>query len=267
MDKYNQEIIGGTLEQRKSLEARMDTDDAEFQKSLEGEMEKTAEQLKMINVINELLEQEFKRLGIQEAPRHINPERVHFLSQEAWNKDKDFKKHPDGGGVYSKPGVIYINVESCGNKEKLLQIFLHEAIHFVSKQKMVITKNGTAIDYRAGYEMQDPKRRKQEFHLLNETIINITVEDMLTRHKERLQKEFGLSSDSFETFLEHETNVMIARLLGRVTVIRNENSRELFDRFMKGQFTGEMMHVRDIEKFYGKGTLRTIASVGEDTEK
>ena len=47
---------------------------------------------------------------------------------------------------------------------------------------------------------------------------------------------------------------------------KNSESKEaVWMRFKKGEFTGEMMHLREVERTFGKGALRVLAALGSGT--
>jgi len=45
-------------------------------------------------------------------------------------------------------------------------------------------------------------------------------------------------------------------VLEKIAKNNKEKPEQVWQRFKKGFFTGEMMHLRDVEKTFGKGALR-----------
>jgi hypothetical protein len=48
-----------------------------------------------------------------------------------------------------------------------------------------------------------------------------------------------------------------------VAKAKNETRDEVWQRIKKGYFTGELMHLRDIERTLGPGTLEKVAAAGD----
>ncbi len=47
---------------------------------------------------------------------------------------------------------------------------------------------------------------------------------------------------------------------------KGEDENAVWQKIKRGQFTGEMMHLRDVEKYLGKGVLKKIAHWNERIE-
>jgi hypothetical protein len=50
-------------------------------------------------------------------------------------------------------------------------------------------------------------------------------------------------------------------IIQKVAEKKGEDRELVWQRFKRGLFSGEMMHLRDIEETFGKGSLRILASL------
>ena len=228
----------------------------------EGELEKTPEELEVIATINEYLKQEFEEMGIKDTPS-INPEQIHILPPEI------FKKYSkNGSGVYSP---MY-NSTICKREENRLQLYktmLHECVHMVSAQKYhADIKKKDISEYRTGYGLKNVMDQHEHFRGLNEAITENITKDILHKNKDNLIKKFNIpEEESNNTNLSYtDYRAILNVIIKKVAKYKGEDEAIVWKRIKKGQFTGEMMHLRDIEKTFGKGSLRVLASLGSGTK-
>ena len=97
-DSEKDRLVSGLMKRKK-----------EYQQRIEGEYEKTEEELRFIELINKYIEEEFKELGIENFSK-INPNQLHIVSRDSYEKlevNKDFI-----GYVSPMQSVAYINKDT-----------------------------------------------------------------------------------------------------------------------------------------------------------
>ena len=55
-------------------------------------------------------------------------------------------------------------------------------------------------------------------------------------------------------------------IIFRISEKQGEEYQTVWKRFERGYFTGEMMHMRDVERTFGKGSLRILAAAYPESE-
>jgi hypothetical protein len=55
---------------------------------------------------------------------------------------------------------------------------------------------------------------------------------------------------------------IIDLVIDKIAAKKGESKDEVWNRFKKGFFDGSMMHLRDVEETFGKGSLRVFAHIG-----
>lgn len=224
----------------------------------EIEIRKGREERMVINRFNEFLAEEAARYGV--AAPVFPMERVRILEEEDYDRimRMDTKKSL---GVYSQlAGTILLR----GKSLKSLHILMHELLHYYSFQKIDQDNNGERIGVRLGYDGYD----SHTFVGFNEGVTEIVAADILARHREEIERIIR-SFRSGEAG-ENEKEAFFRPALGRfVRFVRmvvekmaeknGKKSEEVFEKFEEGMFSGRMMHLREIEKTFGPGSLRLLA--------
>lgn len=156
---------------------------------------------------------------------------------------------------------ILLNIVKKINYETIL----HEATHAKSFHKREISNN-TSVNrsYRTGYNVERARDGKEQyFSGFNEAIVDKTTLDIVLREN----KDYSSSKKDISRFLFYLNSGYRAEMMTVDSIIKNvakhkkESEKEVWDRFKKGQFTGDMMHLRDIEEAYGPGALRILATM------
>jgi rubrerythrin len=226
---------------------------------MEGEHEKSTEEQKIIDAGRDFLKSLSQKLGI-EIP--ILPHQaIHVLSRE---KFQELFPEAEAPAFYDPMDqAIYLDRDfEKENKPHALSHLIHEMIHASSFHKYYAdAEHKIVTEYRIGYWIKIPSKENQEyFYDLNEAITaDLTFEfyNWLTKNRPDLQKELSLEKESHAFFSDK-----IAELDDIIKMIaknNNEPQENIRRRFIKGLFTGEMTHLRDIERIFGKGSLRRIA--------
>lgn len=231
--------------------------------SLEGEQQKTEEEIKMIQTVNEFIAEEFKRLEIQEPFIPIDPEQVHLLSRETYQRKFDMAT--DDGSAHPVSHEVYI-VKDDFSRNYLFSTLLHEILHMASHQKFYAdTDNHNIYDYRVGYRLRNQKE-EDLFRGFNEIMTDFTLFKIWGRHRDDLEAKLSFTKDEANNtavayFVRYKS--LLDDILKRVAEHRNEKPEQTADRFSKGMFTGEMMHLRDVEKVYGENAIEVLSLLGK----
>lgn len=232
------------------------------------ELPLTPERQKMIAVVVAVFEEHFKRIGIPWKPE-FPVERFHFFDREGF--DAQFPEHAGNTGFHGKYDMIGIVEE--GDSEKTLLNFFHEMVHSVSVQKYMLTENQEQLLlYRTGYEGVDTRdqdkgvdQKKTHLNAFNEGMAEMTALRMILRYKDILVKRLGFEKGFEERAAKNWAYGNCIQLLDLIItkLDARKGGKDGFDTWKKmerGQYTGEMMWMRDIDNEFGKGALRELDS-------
>lgn len=226
----------------------------------EGELKKTPEELAAIEFFDGLLKMEFLDLEIPEVPE-LRPERFHIMS-EAWC-DANMGKS-DHGAYFSFGDNAVLSRRRSGSRLDFYNTISHEAIHSVSRQKHWVDIEKKKIDsYRVGYRVKNVSNQDSpHVHLkaFNEGVVETTAEEFFTRNSQAIGKKLSIPERELEkcTFGYVTFRRVVKDLCQGLAQAQNGKPQDVWNKIKKGQFTGEMMHLRDIEFAYGKGALRIL---------
>jgi hypothetical protein len=276
MNMLPEHKIIGNLSEQDLAEARGDLG-AEHQKGLEpleGEREKRPDELRFIEKINQYLAEEFKELGIDGTPR-VLPERVHILPPDAYRKH--FPDKVTAGFYDSIFGSVYLADE--GLCRLLLYVnILHESLHLLSKQKWLVRRDVGADNelhfwqHRSGYRSfssyADKREKTQHEHFqgLNEAVIDKLVLEIMRKHFDELVQELAITPEEkaeIGPYYQFEFIEVLDIIIKRLAESMQVSEREIWKKFARGLFTGEMMHLREVERFFGKDALRVLGALGD----
>jgi hypothetical protein len=273
MNMLPEHKIIGNLSEQDLAEARgvLDSDHQKGLEPLEGEREKRPDELRFIEKINQYLAEEFKELGIDGTPR-VLPERIHILPIV------EYKKHfPDGDHIglhVSSLDAVYFADQ--GRSRLWLYVgILHELLHLLSKQKWLVRRDAQDNkllfwQHRSGYRSfrsdADKQKMHEHFNGLNEAVIDKLALEIMRKHADELVQELAITPEEkaetgayYEFELIEILDIIIQRLAERMQV----SEREIWKKFARGLFTGEMMHLREVERFFGKDALRVLGALGD----
>lgn len=233
------------------------------------ELEKTADQVWFLEKIEEYFNEELRALEIQE-PVKVDPNRYHFLPRGSFLRH--FPEARNSLAVYQQRLFgIFIGAGATTRSPELFHAVFHESTHAVSYQSIIAhLKQGKGIlsEYRGGYSFRDSDNPERfEFVGLNEAVTEKTTIELLTRHIEELRARLNFSSEDAKE-LQEENPVykkyidLVNILISAIAQHRGQNPETVWQRFKKGMFTGNMMHLRDVDRIFGNGSLRLLSSVG-----
>ena len=131
----------------------------EGMEKIDGEIEKSPEETRWILMVNEYIDKEVEKLGLEQKNTLLK-EQVHMLSEKSFNKN--VKSRDADGAFRSMEQGIYIEKENR-NRIQILKTVLHEALHFKSLQKFYVDSNRMKIDViKLGYQTYKPDENDHE---------------------------------------------------------------------------------------------------------
>lgn len=241
------------------------------------ELPKNEEDLEMISRLNLWIEEYLKNIGGEGFVKKVDPEQIIILSDDDFVKigrdifDSDWSSY--SGKMI--PGVDIIFVKRLPETERfgIIVSLLHEVVHVNSKFRLNIFKNDERGGSRSGYSTKSVKKDKHNefesyeyFDGLNEAIVQMTTLDILDKHTEELEKDYSITKKEQTAFrrqdiyvgYEYIFRIMIKKLAQEF----NLSQMEYWKKFRRNLFTGDLMFLRDVEKVFGKGSLRVLSFMG-----
>lgn len=279
MKGFEYNFVGKNSEQPEVKEAAMEILDQRSkeakEKKIPNEVPKTETEMQEIKEIENSVNRELKDLGL-EPDYQINPDDVHIVLVKRTNPF-----HFRGGSHNPmEPGIV-LNRENgktlyvrlmhkiiskfepiiTGDELKDLQvpILTHESIHNKSYHSHRISKEkdgslGVSA-YRLGYHIMSDKPEDIWFAGFNEAVTDKTMLDIMNKDKKEGEEKM-VSKSRYKFNLD-----LVDKIVEKIAIAKGETKDDVWKRFKVGQFTGNMMHLRDIEKVFGKDSLRVLAAM------
>jgi len=244
------------------LEGRKD----DAMKLIEGEYIKTPEELNVVKHINQYLNEEFKELDIKEKAK-ILPDQIHLLPTNIYNRLPSISsKEKLRAFFYSPNQAAYIDKDDAKSRLALYKTMFHESVHVASFLKFRIKKEeGKVNQYRVGYSTGVEEH--EHFTGLNEMVVDKLVHEMLRKHEKELLEEFKITPEESKQTIYYYPSNILDTIIGKIAEKNNEKEEVVWNQFKKGLFAGEMMHLREVERTFGKGSLRMLAALESGTKK
>lgn len=226
---------------------------------MDGEIEKTDEEVKFIEKINEYLKSEYEELGIfPDQQQFIDPRRVHILSASVFR----------GRKAGANERAIYVNVDEFyrdefiddfgeirfyKNKFAGFHKIFHESTHFVSAIKYHATRE-EITRYRSGFQIYNPKKKHGHFRGLNEAITEKITAELIENNREDIKKEFGLLNASCEGMGYADYINLLDIIIGSISKKTGNSEGETWKKFKKAMFTGQALDIlKEMQKTFGSG--------------
>lgn len=232
-------------------------------KLFDHEEEKTPQDEAVINELFSILEKEYQDLDLPEDYFYeLNKNKIHFLSNDEFIKAVPPAKDLKIGANAYPDGSYIIRREAFSTPLQFYKANLHELIHAASFKRFSLNDKSGSLDLdRIGY-------KGDKFSGFNEAMTDLMTIEFMEKNKEDLRLLINFSD---EEFLALEKSLypyysIVEKIIDSVSENNNEFRELTWKRFKKGMFTGEMMHLRDIEKTYGEGALSKLASLGYKKE-
>lgn len=266
MTMQEQPLIHGVTHEQEKKEAIRYLDHRFLvgREPIEGEEPKTEKEKQIIQMVNLFLVQEFERLEIEEPFIPILPEQIHLLSREVY-KTKTEREDTSHGFAVPTAQAVCINKNSSSQKSFFATVF-HEMVHLASHQKYSVHPENKKVQmYRIGYGVIN-QEGKDKFRGFNEFLTDAVVYEIWRRHIDELQEKLSFTKEEVNSISLSYFNKYKGLFRGIITQMAEngeQKPQEIADRILKGMFTGEMMHLRDIKKVYGENALEILSLLGK----
>ncbi len=216
----------------------------------------------------EMIAQEETFSGI--SPQEKRLERTHFLPKKKYEKI-----FGEGWGVYVKErDAIYMqehfllrgNISPERQRALRLRTLLHENIHSISYQEDMVSKNtGKMYARRSGYLFSSLDGRITKFRGLNEAINEKICFELFKNNEKELCELFPDSERKdwiFHSYSYPQEGAVLEFLLFELAKKTNRSQEEVWTEYRKGLCTGNMRHLKEVDRVYGPGSLRFLAAMG-----
>lgn len=262
-------IIGKELPEEDIKEVRglIEKARAEYLKPVEGEIEKNPDELRLITLINEYLNQELEKLGIDKKIS-VPPEAIHILEKEAYQE-----RYPKDTNATSaiEESAAFINNGTMDNRWKKYIVIAHEIIHLASWFSIYAEKKEKLYRlHSAGYRYEhDSESDHFHFHGLNEAVTQKMAEEFFHDQRQRIIRDFKFTpGEKRKIKPAYRENIAVLDLvISKIAQSKNEDPDSVWQRMKRGYFSGEKMHLRDIEKVFGKGSLRVLGAMSSQEKE
>ena len=295
-------VVGDIKEKQKAVILRMIAEcfDDQVFKELQGkEREKTANELKIIQLANDATNELRRHFGLPNFD--IPPKNIHVVRKENWPIRQ--------GAVYSSH-LQSVVVREPDAKMIFAATTVHEILHFKSYNALQATIRTKRLEvYRIGLSIFERNGDKVRFNNLNEAVTEELTKRMMTHvFRDRLfadereqtvamlENEPNLPATSGGNLFDDDTYYVAAKqgaegkrivnaygfgyqrertvLSSLVDKIcsrypdRYKNKDAVLEIFACGMMTGKLMEIgRLVEGAFGKGTLRSIAEMDDNVER
>ncbi len=265
--KENPKFIGRKYqeEEKEHFASSLQSFSKESSVPVEGELEKTLEEIKIIETINSLLDSELKSIGIKEYST-LSAEKIHLLSNSVF-----LKKFPDTNakGFFSSTlDSVYLNKESTDTKARFLSTLLHEAIHRASSVKFYGDLENSIYDARVGYRINSQWKdsgRQKRFRGFNELMVDYTTYKILSKNIEILESSFGITREDINgpiySYMDYEP--ILSSIVKKISEDKKTDPLEVFNNLEKGQFENNIFVLKEIENSFGEGSLSILSLLSE----
>lgn len=267
MENFN--LVGKNLNNKKVYkESQSKLTDQIFEKlrPVEGELEKTEQEKKMIMMVDILLEEVFEELDLEydhfidENQVHVIPENKH---SEYIGKGAEASYHSDDQQIYLERALFK---KLAGDHFHSL---LHESVHAVSHHKYFVHEHGQVDNYRLGYRTAHPTKDLEHFRAFNEAVTERITLEIINKKENELSEELSIPKESFgDAYMSYSEEVdVLETMIDTISEKTEKPFNEIWSRIKKSLFTGEMMHLREVEEVFGKDGLKVLASMKTHYQK
>lgn len=204
----------------------------------------------------------------------IDPDRIHYLPSEVYSAQGN--SHGESFGVYLigeqsihiaeyRAGLEHTNLSPERKQSVRLRSLQHEAVHMVSYEADYLGKKGDARLYRQGYMVFNQKYGFERFRGLNEAVVerinmivfNSAIPKLMERFPDTKEKDWRFGQPIYE-----EYRTVLGDIIENIAECMHRDALDVWYDFEKGMFTGDMMHLKNVDRVYGPGSLRLLSAMG-----
>ena len=251
-----------TPEKRSSFAEKQKQIEEESKRPFVHELEKNENGKKVFRFINACIAKKFMELGLEY--HEVPDEKSHIFTEEGFKKTFPEKDDVVKGINISVSRENLIKVTS--DRAKTFKTILHEMVHSASHNVSYGDVQADELrNYRTGYNVLNWHEGKEKVHehfrAFNEGMIDIVVSEIVQERLDDINELLEISKEDWENVSWYwNESELINSIINKISDANGERGRDIYTRFEKGLFTGEMMHLRDVEKVFGKHSLRILGS-------
>jgi hypothetical protein len=237
------------------------------------EIEKTKEDIELIKKAEEIVSGTLLKLGV-ENDFSINPDLVLIAKngeiETAQISKKEKRRYFLGEKAFHKTigGHVVISEDILEDRPVFFHALLHEFFHAASMNYGFLTKESKEKDrslilksgYKTYYDNQDGERSL--FNAFNEA-----VTEELAREAARFYFDDSFHYEGIDEMFDEWNEVypvsrgVLYAILLNISGGDEEKIKEIWEKIVRGYIKGTKMHLRMIEKYYGKDSLKILASM------
>lgn len=241
---------------------------------VEGEIEKTDSDIRAMVVVNYLVQQLLVDLNLRkrielEKPV-IEPEQVHLLPSETFHTM--FPDAKRSGAVHdSNSRAVFVNGDSSALPWTRFHVLLHETLHAVGFEAFRASVDTPSFStYRNGYvvhEVSDEGQNEGElFRGFNEGFVDLMTSQLVSRNEEFIRRACEIQEERKMRFAEGYAQfiAVVLKIMNKVAQRTGRQVSDVLASYERSYFTGNMLHMREIEKTFGRHSLRVLAELGRN---
>lgn len=226
------------------------------------ETAQTEEDKRMIGTIRDFLADELRELGF-DAEVSFDSSQFHFYDSEIY-----LRRFPDKykALTQSSENSVILNRGGMATPAQKFSTLLHEAIHLISFQRAFLEVKGkekNIYDARLGYRLRSPWKKGQRdfFRGLNEVVTELAAYRILKKRRRELEERFGITAEDTEgaiySYMEHANILNV--IVKKIAKYRGYEEGEVWLTFLKGLYRGNLLHLKEVDIVFGKGSLRIVS--------
>jgi hypothetical protein len=212
--------------------------------------------------------------------KEVDLDRIHYMSPDAYRRSIPGETIPGSSyGFYesSSQAIFLREREALASDEtetkkssiveytKFFRMIQHESLHMVSYEVDYLGKSGKIKLYRQGYMVFNPKHNWERFRGLNEAVIETAntglfydeIPDLMEAFPNSKREDWMRGRASYQ-----EYRTVLSDIIQNIAEADDRDPSDVWKDFEKGLFTGRMKHLSNIDRVYGSGSLRLLASMG-----
>jgi hypothetical protein len=256
--------------EKEELEHTMQSWSEESLLPMDGELEKTEEEVLMLETINSFISDELEQLGI-DTYEPISLERVHILPESVFKE-----KFPDSTAkafFLSTSDVVYLNRDAVSTKAQIFSTLLHELIHRASIKKFYYDQDSRSIsDARLGYRLNSSWKeegRQNRLRGFNELMTDFTVYKLLLKNLQKLNIVLGITKEDIQgpIFSYMHYGPILESILKKISAEKSVPQGKVFEDLERGQFANNLLVLKDVERSFGRGAIEILSLLESLSDK
>ena len=212
--------------------------------------------------------------------KEVDLDRIHYISPDAYDRSVAGEEISGPSyGLYdaSSQAIFLREKETLASDDletkaspitelsKFFRMIQHESLHLVSYEADYLGTSGRIKLYRQGYMVFNPKYNWERFRGLNEAVIETAnvglfydeISDLMKTFPDSKKEDWMRGRASYQ-----EYRTVLSDIIQNIAKADDRDSLDVWKDFEKGLFTGRMKHLSNIDRIYGSGSLRLLASMG-----